>query len=67
MKPIPITAAEHVAKSYGYDQVIIVARKVGDPHGHAAVTTYGINETHHKAAARIGEYLKHKIMGWPYE
>jgi len=66
MKRIPITAAEHVAKTYGYDQVIIYARKVGkdpDPHGEH-LTTYGVDRTHCAAAAKIGDFLKYKIMGW---
>ena len=40
MKPIPISAAEKVAKAYGYDQVVIIARKVGDGGGEHC-TTYG--------------------------
>ena len=67
MKPIPISTAEQIAKSFGYDQVIIVARKVGDPRCSEAVTTYGINKMHCKVAAKIGEYLKHKIMRWPHD
>ena len=33
MKPIPIVAARNVAEQYGYDQVVIIARKVGDDGG----------------------------------
>lgn len=65
MKRIPITAAKEVAQKYGYDQVIIYARKVGespDPHGEH-LTTYGVNREHCGAAAKIGNYLK-KVMGW---
>lgn len=68
MKPIPISAAEKVAKQYGYDQVIIIARKVGespDPHGEH-VTTYGVNKVHCDVAARCGHALK-RFMGWPDE
>lgn len=67
MKPIPIRAAEKVAKDYGYDQVIIFARRVGDapdPHGEH-VTTYGRNTVHCEVAARVGNFLKHKLLGWP--
>lgn len=67
MKPIPISAAERIAKAYGYDQVIIIARKVGrnpDPHGEHC-TTYGVNREHCDAAALVGDHLKHNIMGWP--
>lgn len=66
MKKIPIEAAEAIAKKYGYDQVLIYARKVGDspdPHGEH-MTTYGINKAHCSAMARVGSYLQRKIMGW---
>ena len=63
MEPIPIVAAEFVASRYGYDQVIIIARKVG-PDGGEHVTTYGRDPTHCNIAARIGEFLKFQIMGW---
>lgn len=69
MKPIPISVAKDISKKYGYDQVIIYTRKVGedpDPHGEH-MTTYGINETHCSVAARIGDYLKYKILGWTKE
>jgi hypothetical protein len=66
MKTIPISAAERIAKDYGYDQVIVIARKVGDapdPHGEHC-TTYGINKAHCEVAARAGDFLKYKVMGW---
>lgn len=63
MKPIPVDAARQVAESYGYDQVIIVARKVGDGGGEHC-TTYGRDKAHCDVAARCGEFLKHKVMGW---
>lgn len=66
MKPIPISAAERIAKDFGYDQVIIVARKVGgdpEPHGEH-VTTYGVNAEHCSVAARAGDFLKYNVMGW---
>ncbi len=65
MKPIPVSAAKHIAEAYGYDQVVIYARRVGDdpePHGEH-MTTYGINKVHCDVAARIGTTLK-KFMGW---
>jgi len=67
MKRIPIKAAKEVAEKYGYDQVIIIARKVGEAHeAHGEhCTTYGIDRKHCDAAARIGDFLKHKVMGWP--
>ena len=69
MKPIPISAAEQIAKRYGYDQVVIIARRVGDdpePCGEH-LTTYGRNKTHCDVAARIGGFLKFKVMGWTRE
>lgn len=62
-KPIPIAAAERIAKDYDYDQVIVFARKVGAD-GVEHMTTYGRTKEHCSVAARIGEFLQHKIMGW---
>lgn len=66
MKRIPIRAAQDVAEKYGYDQVMIYARKVGDdpdPHGEH-MTTYGVTKAHCDAMARIASFLQTKIMGW---
>ena len=68
MKRIPITAARRIAEAYGYDQVIIYARKVGEdpePHGEH-LTTYGVTKAHCGAAAKIADYLK-RVMGWQVE
>lgn len=68
MKSIPIVAARNIAEQYGYDQVVIVARKVGDGDGGGEhVTTYGRDKAHCAVAARIGDFLKFKIMGWAKE
>lgn len=67
MRPIPISAAARIAKDYGYDQVIVIARRVGDdpePHGEH-VTTYGVNKAHCDVAAKTGDFVKHEIMKWP--
>lgn len=66
MKRIPISAAERIAKDYGYDQVVIIARKVGvdpEPHGEHC-TTYGVSKDHCSVAARIGKRLTDEVMGW---
>jgi len=63
MKPIPIKAAKEIAEKYGYDQVIVFARKVGE-NGREHMTTYGKDKEHCSVAARIGDFLKYKIMGW---
>lgn len=66
MKRIPIVAAQRIADEYGYDQVIILARRVGDspePHGEH-MTTYGITKIHCAIAARVGKFIQGKILGW---
>lgn len=65
MKEIPISAAEKIAKDYGYDQVVIYARRVGEepmPNGEH-MTTYGIDKKHCSVAAQIGQTLQ-RFMGW---
>lgn len=63
MKPIPIHVAKTIAKSYGYDQIIIIGRKVGE-NGGEHCTTYGINKEHCSAVARVGNFIKYKVMQW---
>lgn len=63
MKKIPIKAAKDITDRYGYDQIIIYARKVGDKGGEH-MTTYGKTKEHCSVAARIGSFLQTKIMGW---
>lgn len=65
-KHIPISEGKKIAQKYGYDQVIIYTRKVGEPGGEHMVT-FGIDKVHCNIAARIGDFLKHKIMGWRSE
>lgn len=65
MRRIPITAAKRIAHDYGYDQVVIYARKTGgdpEPHGEH-LTTYGVDKTHCSIAAKIAAHLK-QYMGW---
>ena len=66
MKPIPILAGKEIAEKYGYDQIVIIGRKVGkEPNEHGEhVTTYGVNKEHCNVAARIGDFIKYKIMKW---
>lgn len=59
---IPISAGKKIADEYGYDQVIIVARKVGGPEH---VTTYGVDEANCQVSARIGDFFKYNLMKWP--
>ena len=66
MKPIPISAARKISEDFGYDQVIIIARRVGqDPDQHGEhVTTFGIDLDNCRVAAACGNALK-VFMGWP--
>ena len=63
MKAIPIRAAQEISAKYDYDQVIVIARKVGEGGGEH-VTTYGRDKTHCEVAAQCGDFLKFKVMGW---
>lgn len=53
---IPIAAAKRIAVDYGYDQVIVLARRTGDK-GLSWATTYGVNKDHCDAAGKIGAYF----------
>ena len=65
MRRIPISAAKVIADAYGYDQVVVMARRVGaapdpcDEH----ITTYGVDRDHCASAAAQGRALA-KFMGW---
>ena len=60
---IPIQAAKEISEKYDYDQVIIIARKVGDD-GNEHVTTYGKDKKNCIVATRIGNFLKYQVMEW---
>lgn len=66
MTPIPISDAQRIAEDYGYHQVVIVARAVGEDGGEH-VTTYGAGPEHCAVAAHIGQYLRTEIMSWPVQ
>lgn len=66
MVPIPVSLAKEIANQFGYDQVIIYARRVGeapDPFGEH-MTTCGVDPTRSAVAARIGKRLQTELMGW---
>ena len=58
---IPISRAQDLAKAHGYEQIIIYARRTGEP-GLEWVTTYGIDKTHCAAAARIGDAIGRQVV-----
>ncbi|PWE52314.1 hypothetical protein DEM27_31740 [Metarhizobium album] len=65
MTEIPIAAAKRIADEYGYDQIVIYARRCHDspePHGEH-MTTYGRTPEHCSVAARMGATLQ-RFMGW---
>jgi len=62
MKPIPISAAKDISQRYGYDQIVVIGRRVGEGEH---VTTYGRDKANCDVAAKIGDFIKFKIMGWP--
>ncbi len=57
---------EKLPRGMGTIKVIIVARKTGERGGEHC-TTYGVNTEHCQVAARCGDYLKFKVMGWHEE
>lgn len=68
MRTIPISAAEKIAKDYGYDQIIIYGRRVGEepePCGEH-LTTYGRTPELCAAAGRMSATLQ-EFMGWNKE
>ena len=68
MLPIAIDAAQWIAEDFGYDQVVIIGRRVGSepqPCGEH-ITTYGIDPTHSHVAAAAGRSLQ-RFMGWPLD
>jgi len=57
---IHVAVAEEIAEVHGYDQVVILARTVGDG-GVEWVTTYGTTPEHKQAAAHIGKALREGV------
>ncbi len=58
---IPIQTAKEIAHKHDYDQVIILARRIGVP-GLEWVTTYGKNKVQCDAAAKIGDALRDNVV-----
>ena len=54
-KKIPFVRAKELAKEYGYDQVVVLARKVEEPEhpGGWSACSYGKNRSHCQVAGRI--------------
>lgn len=62
---IPPQEAARLCEMYGYDQIIIIARRIGqDYNAHEAVTTCGADRENSEAARLIGEHFKYNVMKW---
>ncbi len=64
MQRIPISALRDIAVKYGWDQLVLVARKVG-PGGEEQVVTYGEGREHSDVAARAGMAIRTHLLRWP--
>lgn len=65
-QPIPVADAKRIAHERGYNQVVIIARRIGE-NGVEHVTTYGTDKSNCDVAAHIGNFLKHEVMKWEKE
>ena len=54
---------EAIAKKYGFNQVILIARTVGEK-GAEHCVTYGTDRENSVVAEDIGNFMKFKVMGW---
>lgn len=61
--PIPTPAAELLARRYGYDQIVIVGRRVGLQGGESC-TVWGDGPKNAALAAMMGQFLRTVIMQW---
>lgn len=62
---IHVAVAEDVARTHGYDQVVIYARVPscpGVPNGLEWITTYGESARDKQAAAQIGAAIRHGVV-----
>lgn len=59
-----IQFAKDFATKFGYNQIVIIGRRVDDPlrPGGEWVTTYGTDAAHTAIAKAIGEFIVRKVM-----
>ena len=60
---ISLEDMEALLERYGFDQIIVLARKLGED-GYENLGTHGTDMEHSNAAAAIGEHLRKEVMGW---
>ncbi len=63
MKEIDYASAARLAAEFGYDQIVIIARKEG-PEGGECVCHAGLTKRDALTAEAIAEMLKFHVMGW---
>lgn len=66
MLPIPVSAIKAIALKYGYDQVVILGRRIGSapmPCGEH-ITTFGRDHAHCNVAAMMGKRMA-TLCQWP--
>lgn len=63
VKAIPPAAAKRIAQAYGYDQVIVLGRRL-DASGEAGehVVAWGPNEAATRDVVRLGELARRTIL-----
>ena len=59
---IPIKTAREIGQKHNYDQVVIIARRVGE-NGRNWLTTWGRNKEHCDVAAKIRDVLERLESG----
>lgn len=67
IEPIAPDVLRVFAETYDYDQVIVIARKIGATTSEEVVMTYGRNDTHKAVAASIGNFFKFRVVKWAEE
>ena len=56
---------KRVADDFGFDQIVLIARKVGTgPANGEHVSSYGRDKQHCDVAAVMADVIKYRIMGW---
>ena len=57
LKRIPVEAAILLAGQYGFDEIVILARKVGAEGGGVCTTSFGVDAEHDERAQSIAGVL----------
>lgn len=60
---IQVMEAQRLAELFGYDQIIIIGRRISGQ-GSEEVVHYGVDTDNDNAARLIADFLKYKVMRW---